>query len=520
MIIVDADNHPPMLEKSLYDLWKSRMELYVENWENGRMILNSLQNGPLVWPSVKENGTTRTKKVTVQKVQGRQGQNYAGLVILMFNQGDDPIACLKKEISFLTAIASLRVTVQKVQGRQGQNYAGQSAQTVHILTKSQVFYDDTHKQTLGYQNPFYLKKAQRIKPNLYDDSVISSQHVASPVFDDDETLILEEELLVYVQDTCPNAYRPSEKMIVVTPMNKVKSVRITPKKLVHLKETTSTLVDTSKPEIKVYSRRPKQIKSVGSSKKAKIVESKNANNSKPNHLWGSNATDVPSSSSLVNDRLSRLSSADLDTMSMDDLYNNLKVYELEVKEMSSSSSNTHNMAFVSSLNNNSSSTNRAVNTSQAVNIAYGVSTASTQVNATYSINIDNLSDVFICSFFASQPNNPKLVHEDLEQIYPGDMEEMDLRWQMAMLTMKDRSNKSFPAFRMKSVSSTSPLEKCCELRKLDSISYYARDGASRSIDVDTGESAVSTALGSAATRNEHIAIVGGLMYSSNMGRNK
>nr|GEU72586.1 hypothetical protein [Tanacetum cinerariifolium] len=53
---------------------------------------------------------------------------------------------------------------------------------------------------------------------------------------------------------------------------------------------------------------------------------------------------------------------DLDTMSMDDLYNNLKVYEPEVKGMSSSSSSTQNMAFVSSSNNNTSSTNEAVNT--------------------------------------------------------------------------------------------------------------------------------------------------------------
>ncbi|GJW02366.1 retrovirus-related pol polyprotein from transposon TNT 1-94 [Tanacetum coccineum] len=59
--------------------------------------------------------------------------------------------------------------------------------------------------------------------------------------------------------------------------------------------------ETPKPEIKVYSRRPKKIKSVGSSKKAKFVESEIANNSEPNHLWGSNATDVPSSFSLVND---------------------------------------------------------------------------------------------------------------------------------------------------------------------------------------------------------------------------
>nr|GEW15318.1 hypothetical protein [Tanacetum cinerariifolium] len=96
------------------------------------------------------------------------------------------------------------------------------------------------------------------------------------------------------------------------------------------------------------------------------------------------------------------------------------------------------MAFVSSSNNNTSSTNGAVNTAQAVNTANGVSTASTQVNVAYSVNIDNLIDVFICSFFASQPNSPQLLHEDLEQIYMDDTEEMDLRWQMDMLTMRAR----------------------------------------------------------------------------------
>ncbi|GJT31554.1 retrovirus-related pol polyprotein from transposon TNT 1-94 [Tanacetum coccineum] len=64
--------------------------------------------------------------------------------------------------------------------------------------------------------------------------------------------------------------------------------------------------EIQKPEIKVYSMRPKQIKTVGLSKKAKIVESKIANNSKPNHSWGSSATDVPSSSSLVNDRYDQI----------------------------------------------------------------------------------------------------------------------------------------------------------------------------------------------------------------------
>ncbi|GKA53643.1 hypothetical protein Tco_0746958 [Tanacetum coccineum] len=124
--------------------------------------------------------------------------------------------------------------------------------------------------------------------------------------------------------------------------------------------------------------------------------------------------------------------AELETMSMDDLYNNLKVYEPEVKGMSSSSSSTQNMAFVSFSNNNTRSSN------EAVNVAHGVTTASTQVNTAYLTNIYNLSDAVICSFFATQPNSPQLAHEDLQQIHPDDIKEMDLRWQMAMLTMRAR----------------------------------------------------------------------------------
>ncbi|GKE59327.1 hypothetical protein Tco_1498512 [Tanacetum coccineum] len=75
--------------------------------------------------------------------------------------------------------------------------------------------------------------------------------------------------------------------------------RITSANVAPLKKTTSYSVETQKPELKVYSRKPKNVKNVGSSKKAKIVEFKNANHSEPNHTWGSNATDIPSSSSLI-----------------------------------------------------------------------------------------------------------------------------------------------------------------------------------------------------------------------------
>ncbi|GJV84791.1 retrovirus-related pol polyprotein from transposon TNT 1-94 [Tanacetum coccineum] len=121
---------------------------------------------------------------------------------------------------------------------------------------------------------------------------------------------------------------------------------------------------------------------------------------------------------------------EIDTLSMDDLYNNLKIYEPEVKGTSSSSTNTQNIAFVSS--NSTNSTNGAVNT------AHGATTASTQATAVNSTTIDNLSDAVICAFFASQPNSPQLDNEDLQQIHPDDLEEMDLRWQMARFLKNTR----------------------------------------------------------------------------------
>ncbi|GJR29960.1 RNA-directed DNA polymerase, eukaryota [Tanacetum coccineum] len=53
-------------------------------------------------------------------------------------------------------------------------------------------------------------------------------------------------------------------------------------------------------------------------------------------------------------------------------------------------------------------------------------------------NVDSLSDVVIYSFFASQSNSPQLDNEDLKQIDPDDLEETDLKWKMAMLTMRAR----------------------------------------------------------------------------------
>nr|GFC27137.1 hypothetical protein [Tanacetum cinerariifolium] len=61
-IFLGADNRPPMLEKDMYDSWKSRMELYMLTRQHGRMILESVEHGPLLWPTVEEDGVTRLKK--------------------------------------------------------------------------------------------------------------------------------------------------------------------------------------------------------------------------------------------------------------------------------------------------------------------------------------------------------------------------------------------------------------------------------------------------------------------------
>nr|GFD32377.1 hypothetical protein [Tanacetum cinerariifolium] len=61
-ILSGADNRPPMLEKDMYDSWKSKMELYMLNRQHGRMILEAVENGSLFWPTVEENGVTRLKK--------------------------------------------------------------------------------------------------------------------------------------------------------------------------------------------------------------------------------------------------------------------------------------------------------------------------------------------------------------------------------------------------------------------------------------------------------------------------
>ncbi|GJS53845.1 ribonuclease H-like domain-containing protein [Tanacetum coccineum] len=118
---------------------------------------------------------------------------------------------------------------------------------------------------------------------------------------------------------------------------------------------------------------------------------------------------------------------DLDTMSLDDLYNHLKVYESEVQKKGGSSS--QNMAFISSSNTNSGKSE--VPTAQSFSTASGqVTTASTEV-ATATFSHDT-----ICAYIATQQSGSQIKYEDITQIDDDDIEEMDIKWNMALLSMR------------------------------------------------------------------------------------
>ncbi|GJZ49379.1 hypothetical protein Tco_0603569 [Tanacetum coccineum] len=142
-ILSGADNRPPMLEKDTYNSWKSRMELYMMNRQHGRMILESVENGPLIWPTMEENEVTRPKKYSelsaTEAIQAdcdvkatniilqglpleerecklydefdmfayKKGETLC-LTVPVFKQGDNPIDAINHMMSFLSAVVTSR----------------------------------------------------------------------------------------------------------------------------------------------------------------------------------------------------------------------------------------------------------------------------------------------------------------------------------------------------------------------------------------------------------------------------
>ncbi|GJY40389.1 ribonuclease H-like domain-containing protein [Tanacetum coccineum] len=116
----------------------------------------------------------------------------------------------------------------------------------------------------------------------------------------------------------------------------------------------------------------------------------------------------------------------IDELDIDDLYNNLKVFEADIKGSSGSSSNSQNVAFLSAEDTNSIN---EVNTANGVSTAAGHSSQGQASSSSYTNDL-------MFSFFADQSSGPQLDDEDLEQIDQDNLEEMDIKWQVAMLSMR------------------------------------------------------------------------------------
>ncbi|GJW11139.1 integrase, catalytic region, zinc finger, CCHC-type containing protein [Tanacetum coccineum] len=147
-ILNGADNRPLMLDKLIYDSWKSRMELYIGNHENGYLILESIRNDQLVWPMIEENREMRRKRVpelsapkklqyeadvkaTNIILQGVPADVYAlvndyqpqktefptldfGIAVPVFNKDDDPIDLQGRQNSFVAGLSGIKSTGQRV----------------------------------------------------------------------------------------------------------------------------------------------------------------------------------------------------------------------------------------------------------------------------------------------------------------------------------------------------------------------------------------------------------------------
>nr|GEV78564.1 hypothetical protein [Tanacetum cinerariifolium] len=340
-ILSGADNRPPMLEKDMYDSWKSIMELYMLNKQHDKMIHESVKQGPLLWPTVEEDGVTRLKKYSelsaaeaiqvdcdvkatniilqglppevyalerecklygeFNKFAYRKGEtlrdfylrfslllndlnmynmklkqfqvntkflntlplewtpqiDYApmvqhsseysppetGLMVLVFQKGDDPIEAINHMMSFLTAVVTSRkqdaewfkdkalliqaqangqvLQEEELEFLADPGTADSSSNQNVVITNAAYQADDldaydsdcdeinstkialmanlSHNgsdnlaEALGFQNLCYIKKAQQLKPKLYDGRVIEKSN-AVVILDTKETLMLAKEM--------------------------------------------------------------------------------------------------------------------------------------------------------------------------------------------------------------------------------------------------------------------------------------------------------------------------------------
>nr|GEV51715.1 retrovirus-related Pol polyprotein from transposon TNT 1-94 [Tanacetum cinerariifolium] len=174
MIVVGADNSLPMLDKTMYNSWESRMLLYIKGKKNSRMMLESIENGSFIYPTVEEECQIRKKKYAeITKQERLQDENDVQATNIIL-QGLPP---------------DVYALVNHLQYVQTDDLDAYDSDCDDISYAKAVLMANL----LSYGSDVLSEKAQRIKLTFYGGSVISRKHDVISMVDEEENLISEEE---------------------------------------------------------------------------------------------------------------------------------------------------------------------------------------------------------------------------------------------------------------------------------------------------------------------------------------
>ncbi|GJU12643.1 hypothetical protein Tco_1135039 [Tanacetum coccineum] len=222
----------------------SRIRLFIKGKKHGRMMLDSIDNGPLVYPTIEEDGQTRLKKYSELTEAQQLQDDYSGLTVPTFQQGEDLIDCINKAMEFLYDVASRfsplnnklkpssnprnQATIQDgrvtcTQPKRPRSFAwfkeklmlAEAQEASQILDEEQLAFIaapgiaevQVAQQTIPQNSAFQTEDLDAydsdcddiswavLMENLSscDSNVLSKEHDVISVIDDEETLILEEE---------------------------------------------------------------------------------------------------------------------------------------------------------------------------------------------------------------------------------------------------------------------------------------------------------------------------------------
>nr|GEY79241.1 hypothetical protein [Tanacetum cinerariifolium] len=136
IIVARAENYPPMIEKSMYDSWVHRTRLFIKGKKHvyASPIHHQQHHTPVNLLQQSISPQPFIPPLRTQQSKAKFPQLGSDLAVLTFQQGEYPIDCINKAMTFLSVVAS-RVTVQQVQGRQTQSFADTRNKEISITSR-------------------------------------------------------------------------------------------------------------------------------------------------------------------------------------------------------------------------------------------------------------------------------------------------------------------------------------------------------------------------------------------------